>query len=250
MLRLDRLLTSTGAVSRKEAALAVRRGEVLVDGVALRDPATKVDETHARITLRGQPISFKRHLYVMLNKPTGYVSATDDRSLPYVLELLSPEHQRRGLFPVGRLDRDTTGLLIMTDDGETAHRLLSPKRGVEKVYRFTCSAPLCDADVARLGEGITIDGGEKCRPAYLSPAPDGLSGTVTLTEGKYHEVKRMFRALDNEILTLERVCFAGLMLDGTLPRGAWRELDEGEIEHLLLVSQAKSESKGNTNGCD
>ena len=250
MLRLDRLLTSTGAVSRKEAALAVRRGEVTVDSVTVRDPAAKVDETSARITFRGQALLFRRYLYIMLNKPQGYVSATDDRSLPYVLELLSPEHQRRGLFPVGRLDRDTTGLLIMTDDGEAAHRLLSPKRGVEKVYRFTCAEILCDADIERLRAGITIDGGEICRPAYLCPDPDRLSGTVTLTEGKYHEVKRMFRALGNEILTLERISFAGLMLDCTLPRGAWRELDEKELEHLLFVAHGKSESKGNTNGCD
>ncbi len=237
MLRLDRLLTSTGAVSRKEAALAVRRGEVSVDGAPVRDPAAKIDETRAAVTFRGQPLSFKRHLYIMLNKPRGYVSATDDRSLPYVLELLSPEHRRRGLFPVGRLDRDTTGLLIMTDDGETAHRLLSPKRGVEKVYRFTCSKELTDADEARLRSGIAIDGGDVCRPAYLSPDRDRLSGTVTLTEGKYHEVKRMFRALGNEILTLERISFAGLPLDFALPRGAWRELDGTETEKLLSAAR-------------
>ncbi len=236
MLRLDRLLSSTGAVSRKEAALAVRRGEVTVDGVTVRDPAAKLDETRACVTLKGQPVSYRRYLYVMLNKPTGYVSATDDRSLPYVLELLSPEHRRRGLFPVGRLDRDTTGLLIMTDDGDAAHRLLSPKRGVEKIYRFSCLERLTDSDADRLKAGITVDGGKECRPAYLSPDAGGLSGTVTLTEGKYHEVKRMFRALGNEILTLERISFAGLPLDSTLPRGAWRELTEKEISELLAVA--------------
>lgn len=237
MLRLDRLLTSTGAVSRKEAALAVRRGEVSVDGVTLRDPAARIDETRAAVTLRGQPLSFKRYLYIMLNKPRGYVSATDDRSLPYVLELLAPEHRRRGLFPVGRLDRDTTGLLILTDDGETAHRLLSPKRGIEKVYRFTCAKELAREDVRRLRLGITIDGGEICRPAELCPDGGGLSGTVTLTEGKYHEVKRMFRALGNEILTLERISFAGLPLDFALPRGAWRELSDLEIGGLLSAAR-------------
>ena len=233
MLRLDRLLSSTGAVSRREAALAVRRGEVSVDGVTVRDPATKIDETRAEVAVKGRPVTFRRYLYVMLNKPSGYVSATDDRSLPYVLELLSPEHQRRGLFPIGRLDRDTTGLLIMTDDGDAAHRLLSPRRGVEKVYRFTCAEALSDGDVSRLAEGISIDGGELCRPAILSPDGGRRSGTVTLTEGKYHEVKRMFRALGNEILTLERISFAGLPLDPTLPRGAWRELCENEIAELL-----------------
>ena len=237
MLRLDRFLTSTGAVSRKEAALAVRRGEVTVDGAPLRDPAAKIDETRVAVALRGVPITFRRYLYVMLNKPSGYVSATDDRTLPCVLELLSPEHRRRGLFPVGRLDRDTTGLLILTDDGETAHRLLSPKRGIEKVYRFTCANALSDEDASRLRLGIAIDGGEICRPAYLCPDPGRLSGTVTLTEGKYHEVKRMFRALGNEILTLERISFAGLPLDFALPRGAWRELTDSEVEGLLSAAR-------------
>ena len=168
----------------------------------------------------------------MLNKPSGYVSATEDKHLPYVLKLLSPEHQRRGLFPVGRLDRDTVGLLLMTDDGETAHRLLSPKRGVEKVYRFTCREALTEEDIACFAAGMTIDGGEICRPAFLSPSPDGRSGEVTLTEGKYHEVKRMFEAVGNRILTLERISFGGIALDPALARGEWRELAPEEISHI------------------
>ena len=237
MLRLDRLITSSGAASRKEAALAIRRGEVLVDGVAVRDPAAKIDETRAHLTLRGAPLVFQKHVYVMLNKPSGYVSATEDKHLPYVLELLSPELRRRGLFPVGRLDRDTLGLLIMTDDGDTAHRLLAPRRGIEKVYRFACRDPLSDSDIGRFAAGMTIDGGEVCRPARLFPDPDGLSGTVTLTEGKYHEVKRMFEAVGNRITSLERISFAGLPLDPSLARGQWRELTDDKRTQLLSAAQ-------------
>ncbi len=233
MKRLDGFLTACGAASRKEAAAAIRRGEVTVNGLPLRDPAAKIDERQDKVTLRGVLLRYSPYLYVMLNKPEGYVSATEDKRLPYVLELLSPEHKRRGLFPVGRLDRDTVGLLIMTDDGETAHRLLSPKRGIEKIYRFTCREPISDGDIARFAAGITIDGGEICRPARLSPAPDRLSGTVTLTEGKYHEVKRMFEAAENKILSLERISFGGVALDTSLEMGKWRELTEGERDHLM-----------------
>lgn len=232
MLRLDRYITACGAASRKEAASAIRRGEVLVNGAAVRDPAVKLDEQTAQVIFRGTILKYSTYAYVMLNKPRGYVSATEDRHLPYVLSLLSPEHQRRGLFPVGRLDRDTVGLLLMTDDGETAHRLLSPRRGVEKIYRFTCKEPISDEDVARFREGMTIDGGELCRPAKLSPDADRRSGEVTLTEGKYHEVKRMFEAVGNRILTLERISFGGIKLDPLLARGEWRELTSEEILHI------------------
>ncbi len=232
MKRLDGFLTACGAASRKEAAAAIRRGEVTVNGLPVRDPAAKIDERDARIIFRGTPLFYSPYLYVMLNKPAGFVSATEDKRLPYVLTLLSPEHQRRGLFPVGRLDRDTVGLLLMTDDGETAHRLLSPKRGIEKIYRFTCENPLTDSDVSRFAAGLTVDGGELCRPARLSPDPGGLSGCVTLTEGKYHEVKRMFQAVGNRILSLERISFGGIPLDPALSRGQWRELTEDELEHL------------------
>ncbi len=233
MLRLDRYITACGAASRKEAASAIRHGEALVDGVAVRDPAAKLDEQTARVIFRGVALRYSTYVYVMLNKPSGYVSATEDKRLPYVLTLLSPEHQRRGLFPVGRLDRDTVGLLFMTDDGETAHRLLSPRRGIEKIYRFTCREPLSEGDVTRFAGGMTIDGGELCRPARLLPDPGGRSGTVTLTEGKYHEVKRMFEAVGNRILTLERISFGGIPLDPALARGEWRELTPQEIRHLM-----------------
>lgn len=231
-MRLDKLITACGAASRKEAATAVRRGKVTVNGVPETRPDRQLDPEHDRVAFLGTPLLWRRFLYVMLNKPEGYVSATEDTRLPYVLTLLPPEYQRRGLFPVGRLDRDTTGLLIMTDDGQSAHRLLTPRRHVEKVYRFTCRDPLTEENVLRFSAGMTV-GGELCKPALLRPDEGGTSGTVVLTEGKYHEVKRMFSAVGNLILTLERISFAGIPLDPTLPRGGYRDLTPEEEGQLL-----------------
>ena len=234
-MRLDKLISDCGVATRKEAASAVRAGQATVNGNVVREPDRKVDPGLDAVVFRGIPLVYRRFVYVMLNKPTGYVSATDDRSLPYVLELLPPEYRKRGLFPVGRLDRDTTGLLVMTDDGQTAHRALSPRRHVEKVYSFTCIAPLpLDAETA-FADGITL-GDETCKPALLKPASDRLSGTVTLTEGKYHQIKRMFERLGNKITSLKRETFAGIALDPALAPGEWRELTERETETLLTAA--------------
>ncbi|MBR4770720.1 MAG: rRNA pseudouridine synthase [Clostridia bacterium] len=234
-MRLDKLISDCGVATRKEAASAVRAGQATVNGNVVREPDRKVDPGLDVVVFRGIPLVYRRFVYVMLNKPTGYVSATDDRSLPYVLELLPPEYRKRGLFPVGRLDRDTTGLFVMTDDGQTAHRALSPRRHVEKVYSFTCIAPLpLDAEAA-FADGITL-GDETCKPALLNPASDRRSGTVTLTEGKYHQIKRMFERLGNKITSLKRETFAGIALDPALAPGEWRELTERETETLLSAA--------------
>ena len=175
----------------------------------------------------------------MLNKPTGYASATDEPSLTYVLQLLSKEHQKMDLFPVGRLDRDTTGLMILTNNGTLAHDLLSPKHHVEKEYRFTVKDPLGAEAEERLLSGIAIDGGEICKSARLIADADRLGGVIVLTEGKYHEIKRMMEALGTKIVTLERIRFAGIPLDPTLARGSWRELTEQEVAHLLSHQNKK-----------
>ena len=234
-MRLDKLISDAGVATRKEAAAAVRAGQATVNGTVVREPDRKVDPGRDTVVFRGTPLVYRQFVYVMLNKPAGYVSATDDRSLPYVLELLPPEYRKRGLFPVGRLDRDTTGLLIMTDDGQTAHRALSPRRHVEKVYSFTCLAPLPPDAEAAFAAGMTL-GDEICKPAILSPSPDRLSGTVALTEGKYHQIKRMFERLDNKITSLSRETFAGIPLDPALAPGEWRDLTEEEIKTLLAAA--------------
>jgi 16S rRNA pseudouridine516 synthase len=232
-MRLDKFITACGAASRKEAAFAAKKGEILVNGLPEARADRQIDPEADCITYRGEPLVYRLHLYLMLHKPEGYVSATEDGRLPCVTELLLPEHQRRGLFPVGRLDRDTTGLLIMTDDGQTAHRLLSPKRGIPKIYRFECRDLLPKGAEAAFAAGMDIGGGDICRPAQLVPDEGRMSGTVTLTEGKYHEVKRMFEKIGNRITRLSRISFAGIGLDPDLPAGAWRELTEEELSHLL-----------------
>ena len=234
-MRLDKLISDAGVATRKEAAAAVRAGQATVNGTVVREPDRKVDPGRDTVVFRGTPLVYRQFVYVMLNKPAGYVSATDDRSLPYVLELLPPEYRKRGLFPVGRLDRDTTGLLIMTDDGQTAHRALSPRRHVEKVYSFTCLTPLSPDAEATFAAGMTL-GDEICKPAILSPSPDRLSGTVALTEGKYHQIKRMFERLGNKITSLCRETFAGIPLDPALAPGEWRELTEEEKNTLLSAA--------------
>ncbi|MBQ2718674.1 MAG: rRNA pseudouridine synthase [Clostridia bacterium] len=230
-MRLDKLFTTVGLLSRKECAAAVRRGRITVNGAVAKAPDLAVDPEGDTVTLDGERVAYARHAYLWLNKPKGYVSATEDGRLPVVTELVPPEYARRGLFPCGRLDRDTEGLLLLTDDGPLTHALLSPKRGVRKVYRFTTEVPLpADAEERLLG-GMML-GEVTCRPALLSPNADRLGGTVTLTEGKYHEVKRMMAALGAPLLSLERIAFADIPLDPTLPRGACRPLTDGELAHL------------------
>ena len=234
-MRLDKLISDSAALTRKEAAASIRAGQAAVNGTTVREPDCKVEPGTDSVVFRGAPIVWRRFVYAMLNKPAGYVSATDDRSLPYVLELFPPEYRKRGLFPVGRLDRDTTGLLVMTDDGQTAHRCLSPRRHVTKVYSFTCLSPLPPEAEKAFADGMTL-GGEVCLPAILSPDESRTAGTVTLTEGKYHQIKRMFERLGNKITTLKRESFAGIPLDPSLAPGEWRELTKEETETLLAAA--------------
>lgn len=232
-MRIDKMISSMGIASRREIAKVAKNGGILIDGIVVKDPSRHIDPEKSTITYLGRVLRYQTFTYVMLNKPTGYVSATEDTRLPYVLELLSPEHQKMGLFPVGRLDRDTTGLMILTNNGTLAHDLLSPKHHVEKEYRFTLERPLVSFAEERLLEGITIDVGERCKSARLLCDDDRMGGVIVLTEGKYHEIKRMMEALDNRIVTLERIRFATIPLDNALARGEWRELTEEEIAVLL-----------------
>ena len=238
-MRIDKIISSMGIASRREIAKVCKSGGVTVDGVVVKDPAKHIDPQQSTLTYLGRTLRYQAFVYVMLNKPTGYVSATEDTRLPYVLELLSKEHQKMGLFPVGRLDRDTTGLMILTNNGTLAHDLLSPRHHVEKEYRFTVEAPLVREAEERLLEGIRIDGGELCKSARLLPDADRMGGVIVLTEGKYHEIKRMMEALHNRIVTLERIRFATIPLDPSLSRGEWRELTEEEIAILLSHQNKK-----------
>ena len=236
-MRIDKFLSEQGVASRKEAARAAKGGGVLVNGVAVKDLSAHIDENTATVIYLGKKIEYRKFIYVMLNKPEGYVSATDDKSLPYVTELLPEELRKRELFPVGRLDRDTVGLMILTNDGQTAHALLSPKRHVEKKYYFTAKVPMREGVEDDFRDGITLADGYECKSAVIDLEPDRMGGVITLTEGKYHQIKRMVAAEDNRVMTLERITFGGIELDKSLGRGEWRYLTEEEIS--LLVKQAK-----------
>ena len=228
-MRIDKLISDSGVASRKEATRAARSGGVLLDGVAVRDLSQHVDPERARITYLGRDIVYRRFTYVMLNKPEGYVSATEDRG-PTVMELLPPQFVRMGLFPCGRLDKHTLGLMLLTNDGQLSHRLLSPKRHVAKTYAFRVKFPLSQADISALENGVDI-GGYLTKPCTVK-LTDEREGQITLTEGKYHQIKLMMEVVHNQITYLERITFGSLSLDAALSRGEWRELTNEEIAAL------------------
>lgn len=231
-MRIDKLLSELGLCTRREAAKIAKSGGILVDGAPVKDVSSHVDPEKNRIILLGREVVYQKYTYVMLNKPEGYVSATDDKSLPYVTELLPEELRRRELFPVGRLDRDTVGLMILTNNGQLAHSLLSPKHHVEKEYFFTAAEPLDKRAEENFKNGVTLADGYECKSAGLVLSDDRRSGKITLTEGKYHQIKRMIAAQNNRVTSLERISFGGIMLDGSLDRGQWRYLSNEEIELL------------------
>lgn len=231
-MRIDKLISEMGIASRKEAARVAKSGGVLLNGIPVRDLSKHINENVDEITYLGRAISYKKYTYIMLNKPEGYVSATEDARLPVVTELLSDELRRMELFPVGRLDKDTVGLMILTNNGTLAHRLLSPQHHVEKEYYFTAAEPLPAGVEEQFRDGITLSDGYECKSAKILLNPDRASGYITLTEGKYHQIKRMLGALGNRITSLERVRFADIPLDRTLARGEWRELTREEEEEL------------------
>ena len=231
-MRIDKLLSELGICTRREAAKVAKAGGILVDGAPERDASRHIDPDKSRLTFMGREVTYQKYTYVMLNKPEGYVSATDDKSLPYVTELLPDELRRRELFPVGRLDRDTVGLMILTNNGQLAHSLLSPKHHVKKEYRFTSAEPLDKGAEMDFERGITLADGYECKPAELYLDETRRAGRIVLTEGKYHQIKRMIASRSNRVTSLERISFGGIMLDGALSRGEWRYLTKEEIEAL------------------
>jgi len=232
--RLDRVLSSTGRWSRKEARELIRAGRVTVKEAVLTMPEAKVDPETDRIRVDGTAILWSRYTWVMLNKPAGFLSATEDGRGATVLDLLSPELKRKNLFPVGRLDKDTEGLLLLTDEGPLAHLLLAPKRHVDKVYfaRVTgCPRP---EDCAAFEAGIVLEDGTRFLGAKLEILRAGEESEVlvTLREGKFHQVKRMLARVGTPVLYLERIRMGPLSLDPALARGEYRLLDEKEVSLL------------------
>ena len=233
MTRLDKLLADSGTVSRSEAKLLLRAGRVTVDGVTARSAAEKYDPETATVRVDGEVLNCSPMRYLMLYKPEGLLSATEDARQPTVLDLLPAQLRRQGLFPVGRLDKDTTGLLLLTNDGSFAHRVISPKQHVPKVYLATVDGGLEPSDVDAFAAGLTLADGTVCLPAKLEILRPDL-GQVSVFDGKYHQVKRMFAARGKHVTALHRCSVGGLVLDPALAPGGFRELTEGELAAVFL----------------
>ena len=236
MQRLDKFLSEAGAASRRELKRLIRSGAVQVDGRTVRDEAEKLDERTAQVTLNGQPVEPRRTVLLLLHKPAGYVTSTDDPRDATVMELLPQKYRQWDVAPVGRLDKETEGLLLLTNDGALAHRLISPDSQIEKVYYARHEGSCGAAEIAAFAAGLELKDGTRCRPARLEPLGDGES-RVTLTEGKYHQVRRMLASLGRPVRYLKREEEGGLTL-GTLAPGQWRELDAAETLRLRTLAGA------------
>ncbi len=234
-MRLDKFFSAAAVLSRKECARAVRAGRVTVGGAVAKKPDQPCDPEKDEICLDGVRIGYRKNHYILLYKPDGVVSATEDGKDETVLSLLPPEYTAWGLFPCGRLDKHTTGLMLLTDDGELAHRLLSPRRHVEKSYRYRVKFPLTAEECTRFEAGLVLEDGYETKPAKIRQ-DDAYSGTITLTEGKYHQIKRMMLALHNQITELKRVTFGPLTLPAEFSPGEWREVNETELAALRAAA--------------
>ncbi|MGL4773188.1 MAG: pseudouridine synthase [Clostridium sp.] len=235
MERLDKIISNLGFGSRKEVKSIVKKGLVKVDGEVVKDNGLLVDPEKSQIVINGEEIFYREFIYLMMNKPDGVVSATYDNRDETVVDLLEIDHQAFNPFPVGRLDKDTVGLLFLTNDGELNHRLISPKWKVDKVYYARIDKKVTEKDVEAFKNGITLDDGYVCKEAkleILTATDEGSEVMVTIQEGKFHQVKRMFEAVDKSVVYLKRTEFGGLPLDEELEEGEYRELTEEEINHL------------------
>lgn len=231
LVRLDKILTDTGLCSRSQAREIIRRGRAAVNGTPCADPAAKFEPEAVSLTVDGEPIDGPGHIYIMLNKPAGVLTATRDPRKPTVVDAMPEDWKRRGLFPVGRLDKDTTGLLLLTDDGTFAHKVISPKSHVSKLYEAVVDGTPCEADFAAFREGIVLRDGTQCLPAELIDLGGGRV-QVEVFEGKYHQVKRMLGSRQMSVLQLKRLRIGGLWLDGSLAEGEYRRLTPEEIEKI------------------
>ena len=231
MERLDKFLCDSGAGTRSQVKLLLKSGRVTVDGKPERDPGKKIDPAKNEICLDGAVLGGARRVVLMLHKPAGYVTATEDKEQKTVMELLPPAYKHMELKPVGRLDKETEGLLLFTNDGDLLHRLISPKKEVPKVYYARHEGAAAQEDVEAFRQGLTLGDGTKCLPAVLQPLGEGES-LVTVCEGKYHQVRRMLASRGMPVIYLERRQEGPLTL-GALPRGQVRQLTEAEIEDLL-----------------
>ena len=231
MQRLDRILSEAGVASRKELRAIIRAGRVTADGAVVTDESRKFDEAAVHIAVDGQPVRLRGPVLIMLHKPAGYLTAADDPKAKTVMELVPDEYRRLGVMPVGRLDKDTEGLLLLTNDGDLAHRILSPRHGVWKRYYAEHEGRTGPEDVRAFEQGLVLADGLHCLPAKLTPLPDGRS-IVCVQEGKYHQVRRMLASRGMPVTYLRRDAEGTLCLEG-LEKGAVRELPLSSLESLI-----------------
>ena len=237
MERLDKIISNLGYGSRKDVKSYVKKGLIEVDGVIAKDNGMLIDPEKASIKVNGEEILYRKFIYLMMNKPQGVISATHDNKDETVIDLLELDHQVFNPFPIGRLDKDTVGLLLLTNDGDLNHRLISPKYHVDKIYYAKIDKKIEEKDVEAFKKGIVLDDGYKCMEAKLeiiSSSDDGSEVRVTIQEGKYHQVKRMFEAVGKKVVYLKREEFGGLKLDSELEEGEYRELYDDEIKSFIL----------------
>lgn len=237
-MRLDKLLSNMGFGTRKEVKILMKKGSVRVNEVAVKDAALHVDTVKDEVTVLGQKVVYKEFMYLMMNKPQGVLSATEDKRDQTVIDLLDEEYNIFEMFPVGRLDKDTEGFLLLTNDGKLAHNLLSPKKGVPKTYYAHIEGIVTEEDTKQFSEGVTLDDDYETKPGQLRilKSADISEIELTITEGKYHQVKRMFEAVGKQVVYLKRLSMGPLSLDETLALGSYRELTEEELQQLMQIS--------------
>lgn len=232
MERLDKFISNQTGISRADVKKEIRAKRVAVSGVIAKSGDMKIDPETDVVTVSGKEIVYKRYLYIMMNKPAGYVCSTDDNTAPTVIDLLPDDLKRKGLFPAGRLDKDTEGFVLITDDGEFAHGILSPSKHVAKKYLCGLEKKAEKEYENAFKSGITISGGEECKPAVIEFTDDENMVYLTIFEGKFHQIKRMFEAVGNRIIYLKRLSIGGLFLDENLALGECREILHKEIEKI------------------
>lgn len=233
LIRLDKFISSQSSFSRSECRKLITTGRVRVEGLNWVNADTKIDADECKVFVDGKIIGFKEYVYYLLNKPSGVLSATNDKSKKTVVDLLGEETKHRQLFPVGRLDKDTTGLLIITDDGETAHKIISPKSRIEKTYIAKLDGTPKQEDVDTFRNGVVLADGTKCAPAVLEILPDNCA-VVKITEGKYHQIKRMFGVIGLGVNELHRKSIGAMELPEDLETGEYVEIEYKDIEKLIF----------------
>lgn len=232
LMRLDKYISDCGVASRREIKQMIKTGRITLNGVVAATAEIKIDPEQAVVTVDGTALKYDKYHYFMLNKPAGVLSATDDGKQKTVLNLFLPEHKKFNLFPVGRLDKGTTGLLLITDDGDFAHKVISPKSEIFKVYHAHTRLPVNAADIAAFKQGVTLSDGTLCLPAGLELCEDG-SCLVTVMEGKYHQVKRMLASRGKPVTALKRLQIGDLKLDESLKPGEYRPLTADELCRVM-----------------